>query len=302
MSKPSSASKIKMTSYDSLFGTEKSATKDNSERIQQIPLTDLHTFQNHPFKVLNDDKMDETKESISKYGVLVPIIARPSTHGGYEIVAGHRRKYACELLDLATIPTLVRDLDDDESVIIMVDSNIQRENLMFSEKAYAYKMKLDAIKRKAGRPCVNSRQVGENYSVNQISENSNDSARNIHRYIRLTELIPDLLDMVDDRKLAFNTAVELSYLSHTEQPQLLDKMEELEVTPSMVQATKLKKYSNEDSLTEAVIDVILSELASKPIQVTLKQDKLTKYFPTSYSNIEIEKTIITLLEEWHKNQ
>ena len=300
MSKPSSASKIKMSSYDALFGTEENTTEDNCERIQQIPLSDLFPFQNHPFKVLDDDKMDETKESIAKYGVLMPVIARPRDDGGYELVAGHRRKRACELLELKTIPTLVRNLDDDESTIIMVDSNIQRENLLFSEKAYAYKMKLDAIKRKAGRPSANSRQVGENYSVNQISENSNDSARNIHRYIRLTELIPELLDMVDDKKLAFNTSVELSYLNHDEQPQLLGKMQELAVVPSMAQATKLKKYSSDESLTETVMEVILSETVDKPIQVTLKKDKLNQYFPKGYSSSEMEETIIALLEEWHK--
>ena len=301
MSKPSSASKIKMSSYDALFGTEENTTEDNCERIQQIPLSDLFPFQNHPFKVLDDEKMDETKESIAKYGVLMPVIARPRDDGGYELVAGHRRKRACELLELKTIPTLVRNLDDDESTIIMVDSNIQRENLLFSEKAYAYKMKLDAIKRKAGRPKNNYRQVVGTFIIADIvGKDAGESGRQIQRYIRLTELIPALLDMVDDKKLAFNTSVELSYLNHDEQPQLLGKMQELAVVPSMAQATKLKKYSSDESLTETVMEVILSETVDKPIQVTLKKDKLNQYFPKGYSSSEMEETIIALLEEWHK--
>ena len=304
MSKPSSASKIKMSSYDALFGTEESPTDDNSERIQQIPLADLHTYQNHPFKVLDDDKMEETKESIAKYGVLMPVIARPRNDGGYELVAGHRRKRACELLGLVTIPTLVRNLEDDESTIIMVDSNIQRENLLFSEKAYAYKMKLDAVKHQGARSDLTSEQVVPKLTAReQVAQDAGEkSGIQISRYIRLTELIPDLLDMVDEKKLAFNTAVELSYLSHDEQPQLLGKMEELAVVPSMAQATKLKKYSSETSLTDTVVEVILLETVDKPIQVTLKKDKLNQYFPKGYSSSEMEETIIALLEEWHKNQ
>ncbi|MGL4791092.1 MAG: ParB/RepB/Spo0J family partition protein [Anaerotignaceae bacterium] len=300
----SSASKIKMTSYDDLFGgneeTVYSGTLSNA--IQNIEISKLFSFENHPFKVLDDDKMEENKESIEKYGVLVPIIVRPKADGNYEIIAGHRRKRACELLGISTIPAIVRDLDDEESTIIMVDSNIQRENLLFSEKAYAYKMKLEAIKRQGVRTNTASRQVGEKYSVNQISENSNDSARNIHRYIRLTELITTFLDMTDERKIAFNTAVELSYLSSHEQEMLFSKIEELEVIPSMAQATKLKKYSSERVLNEVVIDSILSETVEKSVQVVLKKDKLRRYFPSSYSSNQIEETIISLLEKWHKEQ
>ena len=286
----SSASKIKMTSFDDLFGDSEetvcSGNLDNS--IQDIELSKLFAFSNHPFKVFDDDKMEETKESIEKYGVLVPIIVRPKADGNYEIIAGHRRKRACELLELPTIPAIVRDLDDEESTIVMVDSNIQRENLLFSEKAFAYKMKLEAIKRKAGRPKNNSAQVGQNFekgktSVEIVADEAGESRNQIKRYIRLTELITDLLEMVDERKIAFNTAVELSYLSQA-------------------QATKLKKYSGEGTLNETVIDSILSETVDKPVTVTLKSEKLTKYFPKNYSKEQMEDVITTLLEQWHNEQ
>ncbi|KXL53625.1 putative chromosome-partitioning protein ParB [Anaerotignum neopropionicum] len=301
----SSASKIKMTSYDDLFGRNEGAICSlNSENaIQDIELSKLFPFSQHPFKVLDDDKMEETKESISKYGVLIPIIARGKTDGNYEIIAGHRRKRACDLLGLDTIPTIVRDLDDEESTIVMVDSNIQRENLLFSEKAFAYKMKLDAIKRKAGRPKNNGDQVGYNLegkkSIEVVAEQSGESRNQVQRYIRLTELIADLIELTDERKIAFNTAVELSYLPQGEQEMLLSKIEELAVVPSMAQAIKLKKYSTEGSLNEAVIDAILLESSDKPVSVTLKSEKLTKYFPQSYSKEQIEDVITTLLEKWH---
>ncbi len=295
----SSANKIKMTSYDDLFETN----QNEVERVLNIPLEELIPFNNHPFKVFDDEKMEETKESVSKYGVLVPIIARPKDDGKYEIIAGHRRKRACELLELENIPTLVRDLDDEEAIIIMVDSNIQRENLLYSEKAFAFKMKLEAVKRKAGRPKKNCSQVGDNLrSIEKVSENTDESARTIQRYIRLTELITPLLDLVDEKKLALNTGVELSYLTKDEQEMLLSQIEELEIVPSMSQATKLKIYSNEQTLTNAVIDVILLENTDKPIQVTLKANKLNKYFPKDCSSEEIEETIIKLLEEWQKNK
>lgn len=309
----SSASKIKMTSYDDLFETDtntntsSNSSDDNLEKIQHIPIKDLMPFNNHPFKVLVDEKMEETKESIEKYGVLVPIIARPKSDGKYEIIAGHRRKRACELLEIETIPTITRDLDDEESTIIMVDSNIQRENLLYSEKAFAFKMKLDAVKRKAGRPKNNSDQVGLNFEKGQtstevVADEAGESQTQIKRYIRLTELNVALLEMVDDKKLAFNTGVELSYLTKEEQEMLLSKVEELEIIPSMVQAAKLKKYSSDGTLTDAVIDVILLENTEKPIQVTLKANKLNKYFSKDCSSQEIEETIMKLLEEWQNKR
>lgn len=302
----SSASKIQMTTYDDLFQSD-SAPEVSGEKVQEIALSDLFPFQNHPFKVLDDETMQDTAESIRKYGVLVPGIARPRTDGagnpcgGYELIAGHRRKRGSELAERATMPVIVRDLDDDESTIIMVDSNIQRENLLPSEKAWAYKMKLDAIKRKAGRPSKdNSRQVGENYSVDVISENSNDSARNIHRYIRLTELLPDLLQQVDDKKLAFNPAVELSYLTQEQQNCLLEAMTRLEISPSLAQAGRLKKYSQDGKMDENVIDAILSEESVQPVKITLKNDRLKQYFPQSYTQKQVEEVIFDLLETWHK--
>lgn len=282
----SSASKIKMTSFDDLFGSneETVCSVDAVNTIQDIEISKLSTFANHPFKVLDDEKMEETKESIAKYGVLVPIIARPKEDGTFEIIAGHRRKRACELLELPTIPTIVRDLDDEESTIVMVDSNIQRENLLFSEKAYAYKMKLEAIKKQGKRTDLTSAQVVPKLTAReQVAKDAGVNRMEITRYIRLTELITDLLNMTDERKIAFNTAVELSYLSNEEQEMLLVKMEDLEVIPSMAQATKLKKYSAEGSLNEAVADAILSETSDKPVTVTLKSEKLTRYFPQSYS-------------------
>ncbi|GLB30936.1 hypothetical protein LAD12857_28590 [Lacrimispora amygdalina] len=301
----SSASKIKMTSFDDLFGSneETVCSVDAVNTIQDIEISKLSTFANHPFKVLDDEKMEETKESIAKYGVLVPIIVRPKEDGTFEIIAGHRRKRACELLELPTIPTIVRDLDDEESTIVMVDSNIQRENLLFSEKAYAYKMKLEAIKKQGKRTDLTSAQVVPKLTAReQVAKDAGVNRMEITRYIRLTELITDLLNMTDERKLAFNTAVELSYLSNEEQEMLLVKMEDLEVIPSMAQAAKLKKYSAEGSLNEAVADAILSETSDKPVTVTLKSEKLTRYFPKSYSKEQMEDIITDLLQKWHDEQ
>lgn len=298
----SSAAKIQMTSYEELFQTGDNA--DSSvEKVLEISLSNLYPFKNHPFKVLDDEAMQDTVESIKAHGVLVPGIARPCAEGGYELIAGHRRKHGSELAGKATMPVLVRDLDDDEATIIMVDSNIQRENLLPSEKAWAYKMKLDAIRRKAGRPAKNnSRQVGENYSVDILSENSNDSARNIHRFIRLTELLPELLQMVDDKKLPFNPAVELSYLTQVEQEILLSLMTKLAITPSLEQAKRLKKYSQDGKLDENVMDAILTEERPKAVQVTLKSDKLKQYFPKTYTPAQIEEIIFSLLETWKTEQ
>ncbi|AMJ41477.1 ParB/RepB/Spo0J family partition protein [Anaerotignum propionicum] len=298
----SSASKIKMTSFDDLFGDNEETTsiEDTANRIQHIEISRLLPFAHHPFKVLDDGKMEETKESIAKYGVLVPIIARPKADGTFEIIAGHRRKRACELLEIKTIPTMVRDLDDEESTIIMVDSNIQRENLLFSEKAFAYKMKLDAIKSQGKRNDLTLAQVVPKLSAREkVAQDAGVNRMEVTRYIRLTELIAALLDMTDERKIAFNTAVEISYLTQEEQEILQSKIEELMIIPSMAQATKLKKYSSEGTINETVIDAILSETADKPVTVTLKSEKLTKYFPKNYSKEQIEDVITTLLEKWH---
>ena len=298
----SSASKIKMTSFDDLFGDNEETTsiEDTANRIQHIEISRLLPFAHHPFKVLDDGKMEETKESIAKYGVLVPIIARPKADGTFEIIAGHRRKRACELLEIKTIPTMVRDLDDEESTIIMVDSNIQRENLLFSEKAFAYKMKLDAIKSQGKRNDLTLAQVVPKLSAREkVAQDAGVNRMEVTRYIRLTELMAALLDMTDERKIAFNTAVEISYLTQEEQEILQSKIEELMIIPSMAQATKLKKYSSEGTINETVIDAILSETADKPVTVTLKSEKLTKYFPKNYSKEQIEDVITTLLEKWH---
>ena len=298
----SSARNIQMTSFDDLFGTGGSA--DNTgESIREIPLKELFPFKDHPFKVVDDESMQELVESIKKYGVLVPAIARSRPEGGYELISGHRRRHASELAGKDTIPVLVRELDDDEAVLGMVDSNLQRENILPSEKAWAYKMKLDAIRRKAGRPAKeNPCQLGGKFSANILSENSDDSARNIHRYIRLTELLSPLLQMVDDKKLPFNPAVELSYLTREEQERLLEMMAELSVVPSLEQAKHLKKYSREGKLGADVMDAILSEGRPASIQVTLKNDKLKKYFPKDYTQKQMEEVIFALLEAWKMEQ
>lgn len=295
----SSAAKIQMTSYEELFQTGDNADS-SAEKVQEIPLSDLYPFKNHPFKVLDDESMQDTVESIKAHGVLVPGIARPRAEGGYELIAGHRRKHGSELAGKAAMPVLVRDLDDDEATIIMVDSNIQRENLLPSEKAWAYKMKLDALKHQGVKDT--SRQLGEKYSVDALSENSNDSARNIHRFIRLTELLPELLQMVDDKKLPFNPAVELSYLTREEQEILLRLMTKLAITPSLEQAKRLKKYSQDGKLDENVMDAILTEERPKVVQVTLKSDKLKQYFPKTYTPAQIEEIIFSLLETWKTEQ
>lgn len=301
----SSAKNINLTSVDDLFSTEESRADAGREKVMEIALTELFPFKNHPFKVKDDEAMAETAESIKEYGVLVPAIARPRDEGGYELVAGHRRHRASELAGLDTMPVLVRNLDDDAATIIMVDSNLQRENILPSERAFAYKLKLDAIKRKAGRPTKeNGSQVGDNLrSVNILSENAPDSARQIQRYIRLTELIPELLDMVDDKKIAFNPAVELSYLKPEEQTNLLEAMDMEQATPSLSQAQRLKKFSAEGKCTlEAMCAIMSEEKKGELDKITLTSDKLRKYFPKSYTPQKMEETILKLLEGWHKKR
>ena len=292
----SSAKNIQVTKFDDLFSAGNPAEAGRDGNVQEIPLTELFPFKDHPFKVLDDETMQDTVESIRIHGVLVPGIARPRAEGGYELIAGHRRRHASELAGKTTMPVIVRELDDDEAVLFMVDSNIQRENLFPSEKAWAYKMKLDALKHQGVKDT--SRQLGEKYSVDALSENSNDSARNIHRFIRLTELLPELLQMVDDKKLSFNPAVELSYLTREQQGELMEIMGELQAVPSLEQAKRLKKYSQEGKLDRNVMDAILTEERPAPVQVTLKNDRLKQYFPQTYTTKQMEEVIFSLLETW----
>lgn len=303
-----SAKNIKLASLDDLFSTEESRADEIRERISEIPLTELFPFKDHPFKVIDNEAMFDTAESVKQYGVLVPAIARTRDEGGYELVAGHRRKRACELAELDTMPVIVRNLDDDEAVIIMVDSNLQRENILPSERAFAYKMKLSAMKRQAGRPLKeNGSQVGNNLlgkkSSELLAEQVGESKNQIYRYIRLTELIPEILSMVDEKKIAFNPAVELSFLKNEEQTDVLDAMDMEQATPSLSQAQRLKKFSNEGKLTLEVMSAIMSEEKKGDLdKVTLTGDKLKKYFPKSYTPKQMEETIMNLLEGWHKKR
>lgn len=301
-------SNINLKPLDDLFATEESRADAQREKVQEIPLGELHPFRNHPFKVKDDAAMQDTVESVREYGVLVPAIARPDPDGGYELIAGHRRHHASELAGKETMPVIVRDLDDDAATIIMVDSNLQREELLPSERAFAYKMKLDAMKRQAGRPMKENRdQVGHNFSgkrtVELIAENAPDSRNQIQRYIRLTELIPTLLDMVDERKIAFNPAVELSYLKKEEQTLLLEAMDSEQATPSLSQAQRLKKFSQQKMLSLDVMRAVMSEEKKTDLdRVTLKNETLRKYFPKSYTPKQMEDTIIKLLEGWYKKR
>ncbi len=300
--------KLNLTSYDEIFQTEENRIEATQEKVIDIPLTELHPFKNHPFKVTDDESMLETAESIPKHGVLVPVIARPREEGGYELISGHRRKRASELAGKETLPCIVRNLDDDAATIIMVDSNIQRENILPSERAFAYKLKLEAMKRQAGRPSKeNGSQVGNNLmgvkSSDILAEQMGESKSTIFRFIRLTELVPELLDMVDAKKIAFNPAVELSYLMPHEQVQLMEAMDMEQATPSLSQAQRLKKYSQDGKLTFDVMTAIMSEeKKGEPDKVTLTGEKLKKYFPKSYTPQQMEETIIKLLEGWSRKR
>ena len=277
------------------------STDTQQERVQEIPLSELHPFEGHPFRVADDEDMEKTVESIKEYGVLTPAIVRPDPYGGYEIISGHRRHHASGLAGKETMPAIVRDVDDDAAIILLVDSNLHRENILPSERAYAYRMKLDAIKHQGK---ATSRQVGEkSLSVAQVSTAANESQRQIHRYVRLTELIPQLLDMVDEKKLAFNPAVEISYLSREEQAQLIEAMDFAQATPSLSQAQRLKKMSQEGACTlEAMCDVMNEVKKGELDRVTFKTDSLRKYFPKSYTSKQMEDKIIQLLEQWQKKK
>ena len=300
----SSAKKIELASVDDLFSTEEGRQDAKLEKIQEIPLSELHPFKNHPFKVKDDEAMMETADSIKQYGVLVPAIARPDPEGGYELVAGHRRHRASELADKETMPVIVRDLDDDVATIIMVDSNLQRESLLPSERAFAYKMKLDAMKHQGERVDLTSSQVGTKLRADEILAQQAGSSRNqVQRYIRLTELIPELMDMVDEKKIALNPAYELSFLKKEEQVDLFDAMDSEQATPSLSQAQRLKKYSQEGHLTLDMMRVIMGEEKKSDLdRVTFTSDTLRKYFPKSYTPQRMQETIIKLLEAWQKKR
>lgn len=299
---------LNLTSYDDIFQTKENRIEATQEKVIDIPLTDLHPFKNHPFKVTDDESMLETAESITKHGVLVPVIARPREEGGYELISGHRRKRASELAGKETLPCIVRNLDNDAATIIMVDSNIQRENILPSERAFAYKLKLEAMKRQAGRPSKeNGGQVDHHFpkgkSRDILAEQMGESAKQIQRFIRLTELVPELLDTVDAKKIAFNPAVEISYLKPHEQVQLMEAMDMEQATPSLSQAQRLKKYSQDGKLTFDVMTAIMSEDKKGELdKVTLTGEKLKKYFPKSYTPQQMEETIIKLLEGWSRKR
>ncbi len=296
----SSGRKPSLTSYDDIFSTEASRQQ---EQIQRLALSKLHPFKDHPFRVLDDDRMMETVESVKEYGVLVPIIARPMPDGGYEIVSGHRRKRACELAGMNEIPAIVRDLDDDEAVIIMVDSNLQRENILPSERAKAYQMKLEAIKHQGERRDLTSDQVGQKLkvAVERVAENAGESKSQVQRFIRLNNLEPPLIDKVDAGKLAFTPAVELSYLKPEEQQWLDTALENTQQTPSLSQAQRMKRESKQGTLSEqGIMEIMTENKQTVPAKgsVVLPQEKLTKYFPRSYTTEQMEKVIFKLLDYW----
>ena len=301
----SSAKKVELASVDDLFSTEESRADAQREKVVEIPLSELHPFKGHPFKVKDDEAMMETADSIKQYGVLVPAIARPDPEGGYELVAGHRRHRASELAEKETMPVIVRDLDDDAATIIMVDSNLQRENLLPSERAFAYKMKLEAIKHQGARTDLTSVQVEQKLSArDQVAKEAGErSGIQVMRYVRLTELIPELLDMVDEKKIAFNPAYELSFLKPDEQQMLVETMDYEQATPSLSQAQRMKKFSQEGKLSEDVMLAIMSEEKKGDLdKVTLSSDTLRKYFPKSYTPDKMQETIIKLLEQWQKKR
>ena len=299
----SSGRNLSLTSYDDLFATDESRADADREKVMEIPLSELFPFKDHPFKVKNDEKMQETADSIREYGVLVPAIARPREGGGYELISGHRRKMGCEIAGLETMPVIVRDMDDDAAVIVMVDSNIQRESLLPSERAFAFKMKLEAIKHQGARADLTSMQVAQKLSVEKVGEEAGISKDQVRRFIRLTNLIPEILDMVDNKRIALNPAVELSYLKPTEQEMLLDAMDCEQTTPSLSQAQRLKRFSQEGKLTEESMLAIMSEEKKQDVDRVLHtRDTLRRYFPKDYTPKQMEDTILKLLQGWSKKR
>ena len=301
---PIDSGNLALKGLDDLFSTEENRQEEQREQVQQIPIDELHPFTNHPFKVLDDEAMTRTVESIAQYGVLAPLIARPRPDGdGYEIISGHRRQYAAKLAGLDTLPVIVRQMSDDAAVILMVDSNLQREHILPSERAFAYKMKLDAIKNQGARSDLTSTQVAQKLSVEKVGDDAGVSKDTIRRFIRLTNLVPELLDMVDEKKISFNPAVELSYLDESQQRDFLEAMQDTQNAPSLSQAQRLKKLAQEGHFSYDVAFAVMGEEKKDELdKVVIKNDILRKYFPRSYTPKQMEDTIIKLLEQWQRKQ
>ena len=304
---PKGSLNVSLKGADDIFSTEESRQEQQREQVQQIPIGELFPFKNHPFKVLDDESMQRTVESVEQYGVLSPLIARPRPEGGYEIISGHRRQHAAQLAGLETLPVIVRNMDDDAAVLLMVDSNLQRENILPSERAFAYKMKLEALKNQGARSDLTCVQIGHKLNGAKardiVADESGDNARNVQRFIRLTSLIPELLDMVDEKKIAFNPAVELSYLDESQQRDFLEAMNDTQNAPSLSQAQRLKKLAQEGHFSYDVAFAVMGEEKKDELdKVVIKNDTLRKYFPRSYTPKQMEDTIIKLLEQWQRKQ
>ena len=304
---PKNSLNVSLKGADDIFSTEESRQEQQREQVQQIPIDELYPFKNHPFKVLDDESMQRTVESVEQYGVLSPLIARPRPEGGYEIISGHRRQHAAQLAGLETLPVIVRNMDDDAAVLLMVDSNLQRENILLSERAFAYKMKLEALKNQGARSDLTCVQIGHKLNGAKardiVADESGDNARNVQRFIRLTSLIPELLDMVDEKKIAFNPAVELSYLDEAQQRDFLEAMNDTQNAPSLSQAQRLKKLAQEGHFSYDVAFAVMGEEKKDELdKVVIKNDTLRKYFPRSYTPKQMEDTIIKLLDQWQRKQ
>ena len=302
---PKNSLNVSLKGADDIFSTEESRQEQQREQVQQIPIGELFPFKNHPFKVLDDESMQRTVESVEQYGVLSPLIARPRPEGGYEIISGHRRQHAAQLAGLDALPVIVRQMDDDAAVLLMVDSNLQRENILPSERAFAYKMKLEAIKNQGARSDLNSGQIVQKskLSIERVAEDAGEGYKTVQRFIRLTNLIPELLDMVDEKKIAFNPAVELSYLDESQQRDFLEAMNDTQNAPSLSQAQRLKKLAQEGHFSYDVAFAVMGEEKKDELdKVVIKNDTLRKYFPRSYTPKQMEDTIIKLLEQWQRKQ
>ena len=301
---PKNSLNVSLKGADDIFSTEESRQEQQREQVQQIPIGELFPFKNHPFKVLDDEAMTRTVESIAQYGVLAPLIARPRPEGGYEIISGHRRQHAAQLAGLDTLPVIVRQMDNDAAVLLMVDSNLQRENILPSERAFAYKMKLEALKNQGARSDLTSSQVGMKLqALDIVGQEAGDSRNQVHRFIRLTNLVPELLDMVDEKKIAFNPAVKLSYLDEAQQRDFLEAMNDTQNAPSLSQAQRLKKLAHEGHFSYDVAFAVMGEEKKDELdKVVIKNDTLRKYFPRSYTPKQMEDTIIKLLEQWQRKQ
>ena len=304
---PKNSLNVSLKGADDIFSTEENRQEEQREQIQQIPIGELFPFKNHPFKVLDDESMQRTVKSVEQYGVLSPLIARPRPEGGYEIISGHRRQHAAQLAGLDTLPVIVRNMDDDAAVLLMVDSNLQRENILPSERAFAYKMKLEALKNQGARSDLTCGQIGHKSNGAKardiVADESGDNARNVQRFIRLTNLVPELLDMVDEKKIAFNPAVELSYLDESQQRDFLEAIEDTQNAPSLSQAQRLKKLAQEGHFSYDVAFAVMGEEKKDELdKVVIKNDTLRKYFPRSYTPKQMEDTIIKLLEQWQRKQ